>query len=243
MDDASGLDDVATRTYRPIRVAPDSPLLDYEITEDYALQDPDWIGMMEFPDDVSDAAMATASRFVVETWMDSPIYWETDPERNIAWFEQNKHVFGEGIHEAVVDDLTSPGYRIWAVGAFNPNPDGSSVAGTTGAEPAYDIAPTRWTDIDITPTMAIGAWGSGGEEPTEYAYVRYHVTASQLLMMQATDPESTGSDRAAQARPFEAHVGLRMVRVEGDDTWQVAGINSQWSAVGDAVSELEHPWN
>lgn len=71
VDDASGLDDVATRTYRPIRVAPDSPLLDYEITEDYALQDPDWIGMMEFPDDVSDAAMATASRFVVETWMDS----------------------------------------------------------------------------------------------------------------------------------------------------------------------------
>ena len=157
-------DDVATRTYRPIRVAPDSPLLDYEITEDYALQDPDWIGMMEFPDDVSDAAMATASRFVVETWMDSPIYWETDPERNIAWFEQNKHVFGEGIHEAVVDDLTSPGYRIWAVGAFNPNPDGSSVAARPGRNrPTTSLrrARTRHRHHSDDGDRRLGQWRRG----------------------------------------------------------------------------------
>lgn len=245
VDDASGLDDedVEVRTYQPIQISPDSSLLDYEITEDYALQDPDWIGMMEFPDDVSDAAMGTASRFVVETWMDSPIYWEDDPERNTAWFEQNKHAFGEDIHEAVVEDLTSPGERVFIVGAWNPNPDGSSVAGVTGMAPAYDIAPTRWTDIDITPTLAIGTWGDGGDDPTEYAYVSFHVTANQLLMMQATDSESTDSDRAPQARPFEANVGISVVRYEGNDEWQIYGIRSHWSAVGDPVAELEHPWN
>src|SRR5699024_7777073 len=243
--DASGLEDenVEVLSHQPIRISPDSPPLDYEITEDYARRDPEWIEMMEFPDDLSDAAMSTASRFVVETWMDSPIYWETDPERNIAWLEQNKHVFVDSIHESMVEDLTSPGYRIWVLGAYNPTPDGGSVEGTVGAGPAYDVAPTRWTDIDITPTLAIGAWGRGGEDHTEYAYVKYHVTANQLLMMEAEDPESTGSDRAPRARPFQANVGLRLVRVEGNDEWLVTGINSQWTVNGDPAQELEHPWN
>lgn len=242
VDDASDLDDedLEVRTYQPIQISPDSPLLGYEITGDYALRDPEWIGMMEFPDDVSDAAMSTASRFVVETWMDSPIYYETDPERNTAWFEQNKHLFVDSIHESIVEDLTSPGHRIWVQGASNPNPDGSRVADTIDAVPAYDLAPTRWSAIDITPTLAIGAWGDGGEDPTEYAYVSYHVTANQLI---AQNSESADLDRTLLARPLEAHVGIWMVRFEGNDAWQIQRIDSDGSYIGRPVAELEHPWN
>lgn len=244
VDDASALVDenVEVLTYKPIQISPDSSLLEYDPTEDYALRDPSWTGMMEFPEDVSDAAMSTASRYVVETWMDSPIYFETDPERNTAWFEDNKHVFVESIHESIVEDLTSPGDRIWVVGAVNPNADGSSAENTIEAAPAYDVAPTRWTGVHITPTRVIGAWGEGGEDPTEYAYASYHVTADQLLA-QITDPESPGLNRTLLVRPFEAHIGLRMVRFEGNDRWQIAGIKSDGSFVGTPVAELEHPWD
>lgn len=117
-----------------------------------------------------------------------------------------------------------------------------SAEDTIKATPAYDVAPTRWSGVDITPTRVIGAWGEGGEDPTEYAFASYHVTANQLLA-QNTDPESLGLNRTLLARPFEAHIGLWMVRFEGNDRWQIQGIDSNWSAIGTPVEELEHPWD
>lgn len=110
------------------------------------------------------------------------------------------------------------------------------------AAPAYDVAPTRWTGVRITPTRVIGGRGEGGEAPTEYAYGSYHVTANQLLA-QTTDPENPGPNRPLLARPFEAHIGLWMVRFEGNDRWQIYEINSNLSCIGDPVPELEHPWD
>ena len=84
--------------------------------------------------------------------------------------------------------------------------------------------------------------GEGGEDPTEHAFASYHVTANQLVA-QNTDPESPALNRTLLVRPFEAHIGLWMVRLEGNDRWQIQGIDSNWSAVGNPVPELEHPWD
>lgn len=235
---------MSVTTYRPILIAPESPLLDYDVTAPYAQVDQDWPALTKFSNRKADAAMGFASRYVVETWMDSTIRMENDPDANLAWFEENKHLYHDAIHEIVRDDLSSPGQRGWVLGAYIPGEldSESESKRRKGVQPAYDMSPTRWTEIEIEPTMAIGGWGDEQSDYSEIVYVRYYVTGNILWQTQP-DPDDPGSVPEPLAMPFEGHVAVSVVREIGSDEWKLYNHYYQWSSVGEPLEELSHPWN
>ncbi|MDV3296448.1 MAG: hypothetical protein LOY01_11635 [Brachybacterium paraconglomeratum] len=121
--------------------------------------------------------------------------------------------------------------------------DGGALVGTEdGTIQRLALEGDATTVLSPVPGPVAGCPTGFSDVGTIAAFASYHVTANQLLA-QNTDPESIGLNRTLLARPFEAHIGLWMVRFEGNDRWQIQGIDSNWSAIGTPVEELEHPWD
>lgn len=245
-DESTTFDEDDERTYQHIRIAEDSPLLDYDASASYAPAETTWSLLAELPDADADAAMTTASRYVVETWMDSAVYAENDPEANLDWLEKNKELYVPNLRDDVREDISGGGGRFWMLGyntdgeqdAESQEDDGDEESFRVGV--AYEFAPTRWTDVRIDPELAIGAWNTDDPEMV-YSYVRYHVEANALFLM-PKDPEDPESPSVPTVKPLSANIGVDVTRASETGDWKVSGLYTDWSMTGKTPGALEHPY-